>query len=392
MGIGHLLVMLGATGLFACVEPGDSLVDDDLAVAADLDADAGVPGPLTIARTCHSATLLASGAVLFAGGMDRAVVHASSEVYRNGDTTPTGAMHQARCAHLATRLRSGAVLAVGGLGGGVTALTTAELYDPATGTWARTGSTHVARWEFTATLLPSGKVLIVGGISDWNNAAPRPHGTAELYDPATGTWSLTSPLNIARHGHTATLLASGRVLVTGGVDPGYARSQTAELYDPSTGKWSMTGSMAHRRSRHTATMLPSGKVLIATHGGLRPAGESASAELYDPRTGAFAAAAVPLHQHVNGVAAALPSGHVLLVGGGGAFDQAGWWTELPLVDRYDPATDRWTAVAPLTTGRTFHTVTALATGQVVVSGGGNGLASVEIFDPAMEMWLSSPAP
>src|SRR5207244_841009 len=103
---------------------------------------------------------------------------------------------------------------------------------------------------------PNGKVLVAGG---WNTISGY-LTSAELYDPASGTWTVTGSLNTARDGHTATLLPNGKVLVAGGVIP-YLSS--AELYDPATGSWSTTGSLITARAGHTATLLPTGKVLVA---------------------------------------------------------------------------------------------------------------------------------
>jgi hypothetical protein len=106
---------------------------------------------------------------------------------------------------------------------------------------------------------------------------------SELYDPVAGTWSGTGSLATPRDGHTATLLPSGRVLVTGGITVVAGPNSknvilaTSELYDPATGTWSATGSLATARFLHTATLLPSGKVLVA--GGIGQSGYLASAEL-----------------------------------------------------------------------------------------------------------------
>jgi hypothetical protein len=128
---------------------------------------------------------------------------------------PTGAMVQPRINDTATLLPNGKVLVAGGTDidvGHVGRLATAELYDPATGTWNSTGSLAVARAYHTATLLQNGLVLVVGG---WD-ANFDPIKTAELYDPVTETWTLTGELNVPRLFHTETLLSDGRVLVAGG--------------------------------------------------------------------------------------------------------------------------------------------------------------------------------
>ena len=66
----------------------------------------------------------------------------------------------------------------------------------------------------------------------------------------------------ARFRHTATLLPNGKVLVTGGFN-GYVTISSAELYDPAAGTWTQLGNFPGNRCDHTATLLPEGKVLVA---------------------------------------------------------------------------------------------------------------------------------
>ncbi len=156
-------------------------------------------------------------------------------------------------------------------------------------TFSNTGSLATAREGHTATLLASGKVLVEGG---YNGSVL---ASAELYDPATGTWSATGNLGAARYNHTATLLANGNVLVTGGAHTfnGSALA-SAELFDPASGTWTLTGSLGTARYFHTATLLPNGKVLVA--GGLNGGGSLGSAELYDPANGTWTCDRQPRHR------------------------------------------------------------------------------------------------
>jgi N-acetylneuraminic acid mutarotase len=114
-----------------------------------------------------------------------------------------------------------------------------------------------ARRDHTATLLPNGKVLVAGGLSGNQFLS-----SAELYDSATGTWSPTGSMRSPRRFHTATLLPNGKVLVAGGTDSNGISTNSAELYDPATQTWTPTGPPATGRFRHTATLLSNGKVLI----------------------------------------------------------------------------------------------------------------------------------
>ncbi len=171
----------------------------------------------------------------------------------------------------------------------------------ATGTWSNTGSLNIARTSHTATLLPNGKVLIAGGASTGGDLT-----SAELYDPATGTWSTTGHLNTSRWLHTATLLPNGKVLVVGG----WTGINRAELYDPTTERWNDITGPHTGRFWHTATRLLNGKVLVMGWG--RP-------EMYDPVTGIWGGVALP-DQRVGfgSTATLLLNGKVLVMCGNSA--------------------------------------------------------------------------
>jgi hypothetical protein len=270
----------------------------------------------------HTATLLPNGKVLLAGGFVNSVwdysgISGSSNgasLYDSatGVFSGTGNMTADRGYHTATLLANGKVLIAGGADQDPTGtgLASAELYDPSTGTFTQTGSMAVGRFLHTATLLQNGKVLIVGGVL---TSASDPVATAEVYDPSTGFFTMTGAMATAREQHTATLLPDGRVLIAGGATSAGAGdpTATAEVYDPSTGTFSVTGSMAEARTYHTATLLPSGKVLVA--GG---SDENSTAEVYDPATNSFSITGGMEIGRSGHTATLLANGSVLVAGGG----------------------------------------------------------------------------
>lgn len=245
-------------------------------------------GSMGTARGFHKATLLPDGKVLIAGGVDPSIGQplASAEVFdpATGSFTPAGSMVQGRAVHTATVLPNGKVLVAGGLLFFYAPIATAELFDPASGTFTSAGTMGSVRWAHTATLLANGKVMVSGGDDDVFNSLV----SAELFDPASGAFTATGSLGTARNQHTATLLQNGKVLVAGGnsdsscFDCDFVDTvilAAAELFDPASGTFTATGSLGTARNGHTATLLQNGKVLVT--GGTDSSGAVlASAELY----------------------------------------------------------------------------------------------------------------
>ena len=217
----------------------------------------------------HTATLLPNGKVLVAGGRFSNPPNIA-ELYdpATGTWSSTSSLNTHRAFYTATLLPDGEVLVAGGFdASGSVALNSVELYDPDTGMWRSTGNLITPRGIHTATLLQEGKVLIAGG-SDCEDALFfKAFTSGEVYDPVTGTWSSTGNLNTSRAIHTATPLPSGKVLVAGGLtfdfDFDGTRLDSAELFDPATGTWSSAGDLNRGRFGHTATLLLDGRVLVA---------------------------------------------------------------------------------------------------------------------------------
>lgn len=294
-----------------------------------------------------------------------------------GSLSEIAAMHIARASHTSTLLPNGKVLIAGGFagsGGESNPYTTAELFDPSSGTFQSVANMSLGRSGHTAILLKNGKVLMVGG---WTGHYARP-GSAEVFDPTTGSFTPTGNMVIERAGNTATLLPDGRVLIAGGVDRQENALASAEIYDPTTGKFTQTGSMTEPRGAHTATALRDGRVLIVGGGSGHYPSQNVhrSAEIFNPATARFTSAgqmSVGRHKHA---AILLRSGKVLIIGGS---DNRDWHGQYASAEIYDPASGTFNATGAMDTAR-FKLPAAVAllpNGRVLVAGGG---AFAELYD------------
>jgi phosphatidylserine/phosphatidylglycerophosphate/cardiolipin synthase-like enzyme len=357
-------------------------------------------GSMGVGRQIHTTTLLVDGRVLIVGGYGSATLDAplaDAVVYDPTTDTfvRTSPLAEARGLHTATLLLDGRVLITGGgpaswsVGGAY--LATAEIYDPSTRTFSPTGSMSTPREDHTATLLRDGRVLIIGG----NDFGSHTTASAELYDPKTGTFTPTGSMETARGFHTATLLADGRVLVTGGDAAAWDDSgpflASAEVYDPKTGTFTTTGHLATGRAHHAATLLADGRVLI-TGGTPGQAGGNGSgttsltaAELYDPITGTFSPTGPMAQGRVYHTATRLADGRVLVAGGCDNGRAYATCLFLSSAELYDPKTGTFSTTASMADPRVWASSTLLADGRVLITGGNvdaaDPLSSAEIYDP-----------
>ena len=247
----------------------------------------------------------------------------------------------------------------------------AELYDPATGTWSYTGNLS-RRAGHTATLLANGQVLVAGGANWGYDIGTFSYlNSAELYDPATGSWRPTASLiTIRRGGGAATLLPNGKVMVVGSPNPDERPvAYSAELYDPAAETWSATGAPTILGS---LTLLPNGKVLAVSGN---------AAELYDPATEGWSSAGNLQVIRSAGAATLLRNGKVLVTGTNDSASTA-------MAELYDPTTGTWSVTGNLNTLRYSDRATLLPDGKVLIAGGANyfSVRTTELYDPDTGAW------
>jgi hypothetical protein len=293
---------------------------------------------------------------------------------------PAAPMQVARADHSAVLLPDGEVLVVGGNTSAEAAMS-AERYDPAGNRWRPAVAPQTVVGAPAAALLTDGRVLIYGATGGIGSP-----GAVERYDPATDAWTpgAAPPLPT---GGTLTALTDGRALVVA--------DGRAAVYNPAADSWTATRPLGTRAGGdlHAATLLHDGRVLVT--GGLR--GDciktrciNTTAERYDPATNSWTTVA-PMHQsRANHRALALPSGQVLVVGSYG---------DSRTPERYDPASDTWADTGQLPAGFITggQTLTALPDGRALlvvatVDSGGQPVSTALVYDPATDGWQPVAAP
>ncbi|MCA2997340.1 MAG: hypothetical protein ING75_01940 [Rhodocyclaceae bacterium] len=333
----------------------------------------------------------------------------------SGSWTSTASMSIARVDHTMTRLANGKVLVSGGADGpasyGSTAISSAELYDPATGLWSAAPNMAVSRSLHTATLLLDGTVLVLGGWDPFTGVA---RSSGARYNPTTNTWTNVANMPSARRSHTATRLADGSVVVIGGYDDLLGNVDSIVRYDPGTNAWTTLGTSSQSFFGHTATMLQNGKILLA-------GGQQDQSGLYDPASNSMSVPAGASYFSAQyPTSQLLPDGTVVLFGdssngnvmlynastntwstravspnspavsallGSGKVLTAAWnfINGGGSAALYNPGLDAWQATGNIVTARYGGASVVLDSGRVLVAGGADGsyaaMALAEVYDP-----------
>lgn len=330
-------------------------------------------GSMSAGRGSAAVAIVANMVLVAAGD----VPSSSAELFDPGTGTfsVTGTLNAARAGAAVVGFVDGRVLIAGGWDGSA-AVRTAELYDPVQHVFLPAGDMNVGRIDPAAVRLLDGRVLLAGGRAGNPQDGYKADASADIYDPQSGAFVATGSMAIART-TSAALLPDGRVLVAGGEDADGIATGSAELYDPAIGTFSATGSLGVPRRDHQATVLADGRVLIT--GGMDGNQTAVTdAELYDPSSGTFSSAGHMVAARVNHRAVLFDGGTVLVFGGRGADGGV-----LAGAEIYDPRTGLFTSVPGLNEPRLSPSVATLPDGRVLIAGGrgvdGQVLATAEIY-------------
>jgi hypothetical protein len=329
--------------------------------------------PMITPRSYQTATMLADGTVLIAGGRggDPALGTSTTEIY---DPQISGfragpSMSTSRVQAVAVRLLDGRVLIAGGLEKsplevspaqqkkvkGNAVLSSAEIYDPASGKFSDTGDMTLSRAGHSATLLDDGSVLIAGGFSK----------SVEVFETINNGFAPAGSLNRIRFGNTSVKLRDGRVLIAcGDVETG-AKGSSAEIYDPKTQHSTLTDTMLAPMFFCTGLLLNNGDALVV--GFPEDDKKEHEAELFDPKTGKFSSAGDIHFGLTDPIPTLMNDGRVFI--SSAALPAYANASDALTAAIFDPASSKFTEVGAVNPARTGYTSTTLNDGSILIAGG-----------------------
>lgn len=368
--------------------------------------DTGVIAPLGLAFTrALSASLVdtdnnnSQGDVLVTGGgagtLTAATGLASTEMwdFRRMRFTAGPTMSSARALHSTVRLNDGRVLIIGGADQNGIVLASCEIYNPTTNSFSTTGSMGTPRILHGASVLADGRVMVAGGTStltpDVTAAISGTLNSAEIYNPATGSWSGSANIGGRLLAPALSLLPNGQIMVSGGVlvtfffgIPISASSTTnVQRYNPGSNSWTSGPNMAQGRAGHQynqvtlndSRILMTGGVNVPNLLGAANAAPISGSEVYNPTTNSWQTVNMPNARALHS-ATVLADGRVAACGGA----QGTLTTPISVanVDVFNPATNTWSTAPNLTGARASHTATLMPDGMLILFGGQGATTSL----------------
>jgi N-acetylneuraminic acid mutarotase len=344
-----------------------------------------------------------AGDVLVVGGgagtLTSATGLASSELwdFRRMSVSAGPSMASARALHSAVRLNDGRVLIIGGVDQNGDPTSSCEIYNPATNSFSSTGNMGTSRALFGACKLADGRVMVAGGTDtlqpDVVSAIQGVLDSAEIYNPATGSWSGTSDIANYRLAPALTLLPNGQAMVSGGVQVSFffgipvsaSSTNNVQRWNPSNGNWSNGPDMAQGRAGHQynqvrlndGRILMTGGVNVPSLLGATNAAPISGAELYNPTSNSWQTVNMPSARTLH-TATVLADGRVAVCGGGQGTLTAP--TSVSSVVLFNPGSNSWSTAPNLVTPRASHTAQLMPDGMLILFGGAgtsSTLSSIE---------------
>ncbi|XP_074085731.1 kelch-like protein 5 isoform X4 [Macrotis lagotis] len=269
----------------------------------------------------------------------------------------------------------GTLFAVGGMDS-TKGATSIEKYDLRTNMWTPVANMNGRRLQFGVAVLDD-KLYVVGGRDGLKTL-----NTVECYNPKTKTWSVMPPMSTHRHGLGVAVL-EGPMYAVGGHD-GWSYLNTVERWDPQARQWNFVASMSTPRSTVGVAVL-SGKLYAI--GGRDGSSCLKSVECFDPHTNKWTLCA-QMSKRRGGVGVTTWNGLLYAIGGHDAPASNLSSRLSDCVERYDPKTDMWTAVASMSISRDAVGVCLLGDKLYAVGGydGQTYLNTVEAYDPQTNEW------
>jgi len=288
-----------------------------------------------------------------------------------------------------TEVVDGKIYAIGGLGDGYypTIISPTEVYDPSINTWTTLASMPVALPDYLQTEVIDGKIYAIGG---WGTE-DTPVTSTEVYDPSTDTWTVLAPMAVAQGDNFQTEVINGKIYAIGNSTDGTCTFLT-EVYDPSTDIWTILASIPID-CKDFQTEVVDGKIYaIGGYNGsiwhISDLNSLSSTEVYDPPTDTWTTLA-PMTTSRYDFQTEVINGKIYVIGGWyvSAGDSKG--KSLSSTEVYNPSTNTWTTLASMPTPR-CSLQTEVINGKICAIGGfgSNDLSSTEVYDPSTDTWTT----
>ncbi|MEA4971873.1 MAG: kelch repeat-containing protein [Candidatus Metalachnospira sp.] len=271
-------------------------------------------------------------------------------------------------------------------------LSPTEVYDPSTNAWTTLASMPIALLDYLQTEAIDGKIYAIGG---WGISDDIPVTSTEVYDPSTDAWTVLAPMSVNLADDFKTEVINGKIYAIGNIHDGTCTLST-EVYDPSTDTWTILASIPID-CKDFQTEVVDGKIyVIGGHGGsiwhISDINSLSSTEVYDPPTDTWTTLA-PMTTSRYGFETEVIDGKIYAIGGWNVSAGDSKGKSLSSTEVYNPSTNTWTTLASMPTPRCYLQ-TEVINGKIYAIGGYGSsgcddiLSSTEVYDSSTDPWTT----